>query len=154
LGVLIIVRALLLDAYGGWNCKLEICCFSWGSWIRCSGLSEFGGVAYSAKREGTWGYTRAETLEDFGARVMDLLSVVRSLTAIAGFCYTQFTDTYQEVNGLLFADRTPKIPLGDIRIAILGPTTEFERQVEWTWRERLMESQRQNVLLAQADYSR
>jgi hypothetical protein len=29
----------------------------------------------------------------------------------SGFCYTQFCDTFQEVNGLLCADRTPKIPL-------------------------------------------
>ena len=32
-------------------------------------------------------------------------------TLLAGFCYTQFADTYQEANGLLYADRTPKIPL-------------------------------------------
>ena len=29
----------------------------------------------------------------------------------SGFCYTQFADTFQEANGLLHADRTPKIPL-------------------------------------------
>ena len=29
----------------------------------------------------------------------------------SGFCYTQFADTFQEANGLLYADRTPKIPL-------------------------------------------
>jgi hypothetical protein len=26
-----------------------------------------------------------------------------------GFCYTQLTDTEQETNGLLLADRTPKL---------------------------------------------
>ena len=31
-----------------------------------------------------------------------------------GFCYTQFADTFQEINGLLYADRTPKIPLEEI----------------------------------------
>ena len=45
-----------------------------------------------------------------------------SLPLLAGFCYTQFADTYQEANGLLYADRTPKIPLeriarGDPRAA-------------------------------------
>jgi beta-galactosidase/beta-glucuronidase len=117
-------------------------------------LSEFGGIAYSTRHEGTWGYTRCDTAEELGARVMDLLSVVRSLPAIAGFCYTQFTDTYQEVNGLLFADRTPKIPIEDLRIAMLGPMSERDRQVEWVWRERLMERQRQQVALPQPDYSR
>ena len=39
---------------------------------------------------------------------------------ISGFCWTQLTDTYQEANGLLFADRTPKIPLDRIRRAVCG----------------------------------
>ena len=34
---------------------------------------------------------------------------------LAGFCYTQFADTYQEANGLLYADRTPKFPLATAR---------------------------------------
>ena len=32
----------------------------------------------------------------------------------SGFFYTQFTDTFQEANDLLFADRTPKLPLDKI----------------------------------------
>ncbi len=28
---------------------------------------------------------------------------------IQGFCYTQFTDVEQEINGLLRPDRTPKV---------------------------------------------
>jgi hypothetical protein len=47
--------------------------------------------------------------------------VVRSLGLFAGFCYTQFSDTYQEANGLLYADRTPKIPIQAIAIATAGP---------------------------------
>ena len=38
----------------------------------------------------------------------------------AGFCYTQFADTYQEANGLLHADRTPKIPIEEIAVATRG----------------------------------
>ncbi len=33
---------------------------------------------------------------------------------LRGFCYTQLTDVRQEVNGLLFADRTPKFSLAKI----------------------------------------
>jgi hypothetical protein len=40
---------------------------------------------------------------------------------LAGFCYTQFADTYQEANGLLYADRTPKAPLEEIAAATRGP---------------------------------
>jgi hypothetical protein len=49
-----------------------------------------------------------------------LLRTVRSLEMLAGFCYTQFTDTYQETSGLLFADRTPKFPLEEIESATCG----------------------------------
>ncbi len=110
-------------------------------------LSEFGGIAYCLHPEGTWGYSRCESPDEFAERFMDLLSVVRSLTVLAGFCYTQFTDTYQEVNGLLFPDRTPKIPIEDIRLAMEGPRTDRDRRIEWAWRSRMMESQRQQMLV-------
>jgi hypothetical protein len=35
----------------------------------------------------------------------------------SGFCYTQFADTFQEANGLLNADRTPKLPFEVIAAA-------------------------------------
>jgi hypothetical protein len=46
--------------------------------------------------------------------------MVRSLGVLAGFCYTQFADTYQEANGLLYSDRTPKFPLEAIAAATCG----------------------------------
>ena len=39
---------------------------------------------------------------------------------LSGFCYTQFADTYQEANGLLYPDRRPKIPLARIATATRG----------------------------------
>ena len=83
-------------------------------------LTEFGGIALS-RAEHTWGYTRSQTPEDFGRRYRELLAVVRDLQLLSGFCYTQFADTYQEANGLLYADRTPKIPIEEIRAATAGP---------------------------------
>jgi beta-galactosidase/beta-glucuronidase len=82
-------------------------------------LSEFGGIALSSDG-GAWGYTRAENVEAFRLSLLKLLKTVRKLEALSGFCYTQFTDTYQEANGLLYADRTPKLPLEVIQRAILG----------------------------------
>jgi hypothetical protein len=41
----------------------------------------------------------------------------------SGFCYTQFADTFQEANGLLRADRTPKIPLARIAKATSASRT-------------------------------
>jgi len=68
-------------------------------------LSEFGGIAYSPNDGGTWGYSRCNTPQELLDRYRALLDVVRSLPSLAGFCYTQFADTYQEANGLLFANR-------------------------------------------------
>jgi len=82
-------------------------------------LTEFGGIAYS-RETGTWGYARSRTPEEFARRYRELLDVVRELQVFSGFCYTQFADTYQEANGLLFADRTPKIPINEIAAATAG----------------------------------
>ena len=46
-----------------------------------------------------------------------LLYTVIHTALFSGFCYTQFADTFQEANGLLNADRTPKIPLETIAAA-------------------------------------
>jgi beta-galactosidase/beta-glucuronidase len=81
-------------------------------------LTEFGGIALH--RDGTWGYSLAKGAEDFARRYAELLATVRRLGLFAGFCYTQFADTYQEANGLLFADRTPKVPLASIAAATSG----------------------------------
>ena len=45
---------------------------------------------------------------------------MHSVPLFAGFCYTQFTDTYQEANGLLTMAREPKIPLEAIHAATRG----------------------------------
>jgi beta-galactosidase/beta-glucuronidase len=83
-------------------------------------LTEFGGIALARAQPGTWGYSMSNTPEDFARQYERLLTVVRQLGLLSGFCYTQFTDTYQEANGLLFADRTPKIPLARIAAVTAG----------------------------------
>jgi hypothetical protein len=82
-------------------------------------LSEFGGIA-CPPRPGTWGYSSALTPEHLEYKYATLLETVRSLAVFSGFCYTQFADTYQEANGLLFADRTPKVPIAKIAAATRG----------------------------------
>jgi hypothetical protein len=76
---------------------------------------------------------------------------VRSLPILAGFCYTQFTDTYQEANGLLYADRTPKIPIEHIALATRGPRSQRDYQLDWEFRERLMNQQREQYVIPSAD---
>jgi len=86
-------------------------------------LSEFGGIAYSADPR-AWGYWRVESPSDLARLYTRLLTVVRSLAILSGFCYTQFADTYQEANGLLRADRTPKFPIAEIARATRGQASD------------------------------
>ncbi len=92
-------------------------------------LSEFGGIAFRpTDGQAFWGYSTAPDADGLEQRYTALLDVVRRLPAIAGFCYTQFADTYQEANGLLYADRRPKFPLERMADATRGP--RVPRQVE------------------------
>ncbi len=115
-------------------------------------LTEFGGIAYSRDVTHTWGYSRTGDTKEFGDRYAALMEVVRNLQALSGFCYTQFTDTYQEANGLLFADRTPKFPLEELAFATRGLQLPQDRQVEFAWRERIMHFQRHQYLVPAEDY--
>jgi len=85
-------------------------------------LTEFGGITLS-KDEKAWGYSLVQSHHEFEERYTELLRVVTSLSLLAGCCYTQFADTYQEANGLLYADRTPKFPLDRIARATAGGVT-------------------------------
>lgn len=93
-------------------------------------VTEFGGVKWSAGAEAgdAWGYSEAASAEDFGRRIAGILSAVRAGTrgdgghggALAGWCWTQLTDTLQEQNGLLTEDREPKLPIPQLRALIAG----------------------------------
>jgi hypothetical protein len=93
-------------------------------------LSEFGGICYAPGAEGVWGYSRTATARQFARQYAELLLAVRNIGVLTGFCYTQFADTYQEANGLLFADRTPKFPLDEIAAATSGRTIRFAPEPE------------------------
>ncbi len=105
-------------------------------------LSEFGGIAYSVDDDKAWGYSSCKTPQELLESYRALLDVVRSLPTLAGFCYTQFADTYQEANGLLFADREPKVPFEEIALATSGGEYQFDAVENSHWRDRLMDVQR------------
>jgi len=94
-------------------------------------LTEFGGIAFTPpeRRAETWGYTRSDSAEAFADHYAALVAAVRACPLFAGFCYTQFADTYQEANGLLFADRTPKFPLDEIARATRGDPSRREAEL-------------------------
>lgn len=86
-------------------------------------LSEFGGIAFTQRESTestTWGYIKIKNIKEFKETYAALLEVVCTTAMFSGFCYTQFTDTFQEANGLLYADRSPKIPIDVIAKATRG----------------------------------
>lgn len=91
-------------------------------------VSEFGGsfwdinaVLTSAGQESgsAWGYGGApRSKEELQQRMIDLCTVLLDNPCICGFCYTQFTDVMQEMNGVFSFDRRPKVDLEAVCRAI------------------------------------
>lgn len=79
-------------------------------------LTEFGGRAFLEDKKGdAWGYSKALANEDeFLAQLESIMKGVYSCR-FQGFCYTQLTDVQQEVNGLLYADRRPKVSVEKLK---------------------------------------
>jgi hypothetical protein len=59
-------------------------------------------------------YETISSSEELLDRYADLLEGLAELHFVTGFCYTQFADVEQEINGLLTCHRTPKVPLAEI----------------------------------------
>jgi beta-galactosidase/beta-glucuronidase len=73
-------------------------------------LTEFGGISYSPQPGEPWhGYGTVTSHDAFLSKYRELVDAILDSPAIAGFCYTQLTDTGQETNGLLTAEREPKL---------------------------------------------
>ncbi|WP_405373677.1 MULTISPECIES: glycoside hydrolase family 2 protein [unclassified Microbacterium] len=84
-------------------------------------LTEFGGISFDVDAaDDAWGYSAASSAPDFDERLTGLMAAVHASETLAGFCYTQLTDTLQETNGLASADRTPKLPVERIRAVMTG----------------------------------
>ena len=75
-------------------------------------LTEYGGISYAPEAGERWyGYGTVRTEAEYIAKVRELTEALRACPDVTGFCYTQLTDTDQETNGLLTADREPKLPI-------------------------------------------
>ncbi|HST39754.1 MAG TPA: glycoside hydrolase family 2 TIM barrel-domain containing protein [Conexibacter sp.] len=100
-------------------------------------LSEFGGIAFTPASDEavTWGYDRVRDAGEFVARYAGLLEQVHAIPGLAGFCYTQLTDTHQEANGLLTAEREPKGPLEAFAAATRGERVAREASAAATRQE-------------------
>jgi hypothetical protein len=79
-------------------------------------VTEYGGLSYIPEEGEKWhGYATVPDAEALLARYAELTRALLGSTALAGFCYTQLTDTLQETNGLLTAHRKPKLDPATIR---------------------------------------
>jgi hypothetical protein len=79
-------------------------------------LSEFGGLTLDTGEGETWhGYGVVTDAGSLLKGYRELVDALLDSPAIAGFCYTQLTDTLQEKNGLVTEDRTPKIEAREVR---------------------------------------
>lgn len=86
-------------------------------------LTEFGGITYRPDSDDFWnGYGAVADPDELLARYTELVSALQDSPVLAGFCYTQLTDTAQERNGLLYADRSPKVPPELIALVNRRPT--------------------------------
>jgi len=73
-------------------------------------VTEFGGITYDPGSEDFWnGYGAVRSADALLERYEDLVTALLDSPVVAGFCYTQLTDTAQERNGLLDENRVPKI---------------------------------------------
>ncbi len=78
-------------------------------------LTECGGISYApAPGERWFGYGTVSNPGQFVEKYDDIVSAILDCPTIAGFCYTQLTDTEQETNGLLNENREPKLDVAAI----------------------------------------
>jgi hypothetical protein len=84
-------------------------------------VSEFGGLKVGAS-DG-WGYQEVSDSTRFLKTYGDLIQALMGPGPVDGMCYTQLTDIEQEHNGLLRADRIPKV-----EPALLQPITQTPKQ--------------------------
>jgi beta-galactosidase/beta-glucuronidase len=86
-------------------------------------ITEFGGLSLKPAEGKDWfGYGTVSTTGELLAKYQELVEALLASPVLAGFCYTQLTDTLQETNGLLTEDRVPKADLALIQAITAGYT--------------------------------
>jgi hypothetical protein len=86
-------------------------------------LTECGGIGYTdGKLDGDeFAYGDLPTSEAaLLDRFIHVANTIHDADQLCGYVWTQLTDVQQEINGVLYFDRTPKLPLETIRRIMLG----------------------------------
>ena len=93
-------------------------------------VSEYGGLSFRPGDNDEWfGYGQFATPDELLARYEALTGALLESTALAGYCYTQLTDTEQESNGLLTAERTPKFDVEKVRAINSRPSRAVASEI-------------------------
>ena len=100
-------------------------------------ITEYGGISFApAEGERWFGYGTVTSAEEYEAKYEELTAALLDSQVVAGFCYTQLTDTEQETNGLLTADRVPKLDPERIRAINARPAASVPHEVTASNRKR------------------
>lgn len=93
-------------------------------------VSEFGGLTFAPREGETWfGYGAHADADALLEHYAGLVGALLGSTALAGFCYTQLTDTEQETNGLATVDRVPKIAAERVRAVNTRPARSVPSEI-------------------------
>ncbi len=63
---------------------------------------------------------RPQTEQDLEAHIRRIADMIDAADLLQGFVWTQLTDIQQEINGLLYFDRQPKLPLSTLKEILSG----------------------------------
>lgn len=85
-------------------------------------ITEFGGTAFVGDAVGAkWGYgDGVKSNKEFADRLRALIRAIDTIPFVCGYCYTQLSDVYHEVNGLTDFGRKPKLAPETIRAILSG----------------------------------
>ncbi len=79
-------------------------------------LTECGGIGFGHFGDEDFSYGDIPATEDeLASRMRHTMETIANEKRLRGFVWTQLSDVQQEINGLLYFDRTPKLPLEQIR---------------------------------------
>ena len=93
-------------------------------------VSEFGGLSFAPETGAEWfGYDKLADAEALLARYGELVTALLDSTVLAGFCYTQLTDTEQETNGLVTAAREHKLDPARVRAINSRPSKAVPSEI-------------------------
>ena len=74
-----------------------------------------GGVGFGRFGDSDFSYgDLPQTEEALESSIRDIADMIHASEDLQGFVWTQLTDIQQEINGLLYFDRRPKLPLATL----------------------------------------